>query len=120
MIDRSFAYPFIILLISEAPLVQVIPPVVEFTTGQSTVVSCTSVAYPAPTYSWLSGGEVIESNDRIYTNREGQLTLRDLRRDDQGEYTCVATNVAGTGRAVAALHFIGKWMKCIRCIDSFH
>ena len=38
----------------------------------------------------------------------GVLVIRDMTAADQGEYDCIATNVAGQGSNTAVLNYIGN------------
>ena len=45
--------------------------------------------------------------DRV-TYNNGLLIIRDMTAVDQGEYDCIATNIAGQGSNTAVLNYIGK------------
>ena len=39
---------------------------------------------------------------------EGRIEFRGLQRSDSGEYECVASNEAGTGKAVVTLYYTSE------------
>ena len=86
---------------SESQLVQVAAPVftkttlglqstIKKVTGSSLVVRCEALGSPRPRMSWLHNGRPVTSS--------GLLSLPALQETDGGVYTCLATNLAGTGK----------------------
>lgn len=45
--------------------------------------------------------------DRVTYDTNGLLIIREMTSADQGEYDCLATNIAGQGSSTAVLHYIG-------------
>ncbi|GAU88526.1 hypothetical protein RvY_01211-2 [Ramazzottius varieornatus] len=71
--------------------------------GRSTSITCTVRGDPAPELQYIKEGSdspIPEDNNGKYiiTKRERELTLtiNQLTREDDGLYTCIATNEAGT------------------------
>jgi hypothetical protein len=59
---------------------------------------------PRPSLAWLKNGVPIErSSKRLIISHEGSLLINEIRATDAGNYTCVASNVAGTRHSDAAL-----------------
>lgn len=50
-------------------------------------------ASPAATLRWEKDGTRLEANDRIFMLIEGVLQIKDVRKTDEGNYSCVAENV---------------------------
>lgn len=92
-----------------APQVSIMPEVVNFVTGDTVNITCTSVAYPPPSYVWERHGRILPITEAVSYDPQGQLTILSATRSDEGEYTCVATNVAGVGTGKIRLNYIGLW-----------
>ena len=62
---------------------------------------------PNPTLTWLKDGKPVEKSIRIMMRKEGAgartLIIRGLKSEDQGEYTCIASNSDGEARCSASL-----------------
>ncbi|KZS20079.1 putative Basement membrane-specific heparan sulfate proteoglycan core protein [Daphnia magna] len=72
------------------PLVSVEPRYVEAQLGQSIDVRCTAQGYPTPSIQWLSAREI------LVPTTDGVLKIASVRKSDEGEYTCTASNPSGT------------------------
>ena len=86
---------------SDSELVQVAAPVftastlglqssLKKVTGSSLRVRCEALGSPRPRMSWLHNGRPLTTS--------GLLNLPSLQETDGGVYTCLATNLAGTGK----------------------
>ncbi|KAK3862534.1 hypothetical protein Pcinc_031611 [Petrolisthes cinctipes] len=56
---------------------------------------CQAVGQPTPDIRWTVHGEPFEANDRMRLLPEGSLLIREVSRDDAGEYTCHVENPYG-------------------------
>nr|XP_045611137.1 Down syndrome cell adhesion molecule-like protein Dscam2 isoform X3 [Procambarus clarkii] len=56
---------------------------------------CQAVGLPTPDIRWTIRGEPFTPNDRIRLLNEGSLLIREVSRDDAGEYTCHVENPYG-------------------------
>ncbi|XP_066514939.1 hemicentin-2-like [Hoplias malabaricus] len=75
--------------------------------GSSTVLRCDSEGKPEPTVTWLKNGRVIVSSPRLRISAGGQtLRVEVTHREDEGTYTCRATNPAGTALAHYTLNIL--------------
>lgn len=73
-------------------------PVVEVIEGDSTVIKCKGKGKPPPKFAWIKSvsKEDLAKADRFMVNEDtGDLTITSARREDGGEYQCVASNKAG-------------------------
>ena len=72
-------------------------PFGALTVGQFYFISCAAIGTPAPTYTWWKDGEIIPgaTNTTLYFNA--------LSREDEGTYTCVATNLVHSVRSLPAI-----------------
>ena len=86
---------------SDSELLQVAAPVftkssralqktIKKVTGSSLTIRCSALGSPRPQMSWLHNGRPVTSS--------GLLSLNRLKESDGGVYTCLATNLAGTGK----------------------
>ena len=71
------------------------PPNAIVDIGEKIELTCLARGYPLPTYTWLHNGTVIVRDSRVDLEN-GTLTITKARKDDRGNYTCVAWNEAGT------------------------
>ena len=81
-------------------------PVITSLTGNQTVNDGTDVlffcqadAVPTPTaYNWFKNGVPIPSGSSAdFVNSGQQLTVRSVKNDSAGRYSCSGTNTMGTG-----------------------
>lgn len=70
--------------------------------GNSTIV-CDPEAAPRPKFQWKKDGNVIGSGGHRRILPSGTLIISPTSRDDEGIYTCVATNTGGTDESRARL-----------------
>ncbi|EDW95649.1 contactin [Drosophila yakuba] len=68
--------------------------------GNTTIV-CDPEAAPRPKFQWKKDGQVIGSGGHRRILPSGTLTIAPTSRDDEGIYTCIASNQAGTDESHA-------------------
>ncbi|XP_033230988.1 Down syndrome cell adhesion molecule-like protein Dscam2 isoform X4 [Belonocnema kinseyi] len=56
---------------------------------------CLAVGVPAPEVKWNRGGDAVQPNDRLRQLPEGSLFLKEVDREDAGEYSCYVENSFG-------------------------
>ena len=59
--------------------------------GSSVNISCTATGKPHPEVSWIRNGQIKSSGRKI-----AYLNFDQIKRTDDGLYTCTANNSAGT------------------------
>ncbi|XP_073439014.1 hemicentin-1 [Dendrobates tinctorius] len=65
-------------------------------TGKPLLLECEARGHPFPLITWLREGVPVETSDNIRLLYHGRkLEITNTGEQDQGLYTCVATNVAG-------------------------
>ncbi|XP_040264776.1 hemicentin-1 isoform X1 [Bufo bufo] len=65
-------------------------------TGKPLILECEARGHPLPLITWLKDGVPVETNDNIRLLYNGKkLEIKNTAEQDQGRYTCVATNIAG-------------------------
>ena len=70
--------------------------------GNTTIV-CDPEAAPRPKYQWKKDGNVIGAGGHRKIKPDGTLFISPTSRDDEGIYTCVATNAYGTDESRSRL-----------------
>ena len=80
------------------------PADVELAAGHTATLRCRPPrAEPEPLVTWKKDGVSLPSDgERVFVDRAGSLHVMDARRDDTGQYTCVAENIAGQRHSAPA------------------
>lgn len=67
------------------------------TLGGNAVLKCIPRGYPVPLIVWKRGDQSLDTSGAKYsTESSGHvLNIRDLKRSDEGAYTCVSFNKLG-------------------------
>nr|XP_054924918.1 titin-like [Dermacentor andersoni] len=97
------------LVVSASPKLRefAFPP--ESTLGEQILVSCAvrSAATGPHRMTWLKDGKALEKSDRVSVSAQfkgtAAIMIADLRPEDVGNYTCVASNAFGSDSFTAAL-----------------
>ncbi|XP_028277285.1 LOW QUALITY PROTEIN: neural cell adhesion molecule 1-like [Parambassis ranga] len=64
--------------------------------GNSALLACDADGFPEPTVTWAHNNVVLESGDKYSLNEDGsELVIKDVKKVDEGDYTCIAKNKAG-------------------------
>uniref|UniRef100_A0A8C3C787 Vascular endothelial growth factor receptor 2 n=1 Tax=Cairina moschata TaxID=8855 RepID=A0A8C3C787_CAIMO len=70
--------------------------------GETIEVSCTANGIPPPNIMWFKNNEtLVEDSGIVLKDGNKTLTIRRVRKEDGGLYTCLACNVLGCTKAVA-------------------
>jgi len=101
MFIRLFACLFVCLftfyfMLSVPPTVYVDQDDVIVREGDSVTLQCRANAQPIPTIQWYKGRYAVVPSRRIATSSRGHLVINAAQRSDEGFYTCVALNIAGS------------------------
>lgn len=84
-------------------------PNIETIEGRDVKLTCiVLLGNPTPKIMWFKMGEQVRSNDRVTDDGNGNLLLKKVRIDDEGEYMCVASNPGGNATHVTKLDIQGK------------
>nr|XP_048286978.1 hemicentin-1 isoform X1 [Myodes glareolus] len=87
-----------------APLIGISPSVANIIEGQQLTLPCTLLAgNPIPERRWMKNSAMLVQNPYITVRSDGSLHIERVRLQDGGEYTCVATNVAGTNNKTTSV-----------------
>lgn len=72
--------------------------------GHQVELACVVVGVPEPTVSWT------KDNRNFPVSHDGTLILRDVKLDDEGIYTCTASNTAGQDQAQVKVQVQGGFL----------
>lgn len=62
----------------------------------SALLACDADGFPEPTVTWAHNNNVLETGDKYTLNEDGsELIIKDVKKVDEGDYTCIAKNKAG-------------------------
>ena len=91
------------------PLLAYTNPQVETIVGRDVQLRClVLLGNPRPTISWVKMGERVRSGGRVEDDGNGNLHIKNVKVGDEGEYTCVASNVGGNATYVTNLDVQGE------------
>ncbi|XP_060630493.2 hemicentin-1 isoform X1 [Anolis sagrei] len=80
-----------------APLIGMGPAAANVIEGQQLTLSCMLLAgNPIPERKWIKNSMMVVQTPYINVRSDGSLHLERVRLQDAGDYTCMASNVAGT------------------------
>ncbi|KAM3915384.1 hemicentin-1 [Leptodactylus fuscus] len=72
------------------------PQGIKVIAGKTLVLECEAKGHPLPLITWLKEGLPVETSGNIRLLYNGKkLEIKNTAAQDQGLYTCVATNIAG-------------------------
>jgi Immunoglobulin I-set domain/Immunoglobulin domain len=78
-------------------------PEIYAVSGGNTTIECNPEAAPRPKFQWKKDGNIIGAGGHRKIRPEGTLFISPTSRDDEGIYTCVATNAYGTDESKSRL-----------------
>lgn len=77
--------------------------------GRDLVLKCPVEGTPLPTTTWLFNGLPVEISDTLQIDDvTGTLKIIEMTPNDEGVYTCVATNIAGETTELSQTTVIGR------------
>ncbi|VTJ81530.1 Hypothetical predicted protein, partial [Marmota monax] len=102
--DAGRATGKITLDVGFAPLIGISPSVANVIEGQQLTLPCTLLAgNPIPERRWIKNSAMLVQNPYISVRSDGSLHIERVRLQDGGEYTCVASNVAGANNKTTSV-----------------
>ena len=87
-----------VLVVSPTGSVRTLPNSLLTTAGDSVSFKCSADGGPDNTFYWRHNGEVLANETMSFLNVSAVTT------DDLGLYTCVVTNIAGSGSSTSVIH----------------
>nr|XP_020470487.1 neural cell adhesion molecule 1 isoform X6 [Monopterus albus] len=77
--------------------------------GQPALLTCAVDGYPEPMVTWTRNEVVLEAGQKYSFNEDGsEMTIMDVTKLDEGEYTCIAKNKAGESEQELSLRVFVK------------
>ncbi|XP_034557586.1 neural cell adhesion molecule 1b isoform X3 [Notolabrus celidotus] len=77
--------------------------------GQPAMLTCAVDGYPEPMVTWTRNEAVLETGEKYSFNEDGsEMTIMDVAKLDEGEYTCIAKNKAGESEQELSLRVFVK------------
>ncbi|TRZ22552.1 hypothetical protein HGM15179_004536 [Zosterops borbonicus] len=96
---KTFARPLI------TPLIGASPATANVIEGQQLTLPCVLLAgNPIPDRRWIKNNVVLVSTPYVSVRSDGSLHLERVRLQDGGDYTCMASSVAGTTNSTTTVH----------------
>jgi hypothetical protein len=110
-------------LCSAFPGVEIKGPANPVQVGSQVEVVCNGSGTPPPEVMWLKDGAPLGNSSLLVT--PSNLRLSDVRSGDEGNYTCVVSNILGNNSAsfmlvVGEYHMISGSENIIVCILFLH
>ncbi|XP_029301861.1 neural cell adhesion molecule 1b isoform X2 [Cottoperca gobio] len=77
--------------------------------GQPAMLTCAVDGYPEPMVTWTRNEVVLEAGEKYSYNEDGsEMTLMEVTKLDEGDYTCIAKNKAGESEKELSLRVFVK------------
>ncbi|XP_057695173.1 neural cell adhesion molecule 1b isoform X2 [Corythoichthys intestinalis] len=77
--------------------------------GQSAMLTCAVDGYPEPMVTWTRNQMHLEAGEKYSFNEDGsEMSIMDVSKLDEGEYTCIAKNKAGEAEQELSLRVFVK------------
>jgi len=78
--------------------------------GRNLQIRCPVEGLPTPSIRWFFDGIPVQVSDTLQIDDDtGDLKIIEMTQDDVGEYSCVATNIAGETVEVTYTTVIGEF-----------
>lgn len=77
--------------------------------GNTAMLTCAVDGYPEPMVTWTRNKVVLEAGEKYSFNDDGsEMTIMDVSKLDEGDYTCIAKNKAGEAEQELSLRVFVK------------
>ncbi|XP_047246590.1 neural cell adhesion molecule 1b isoform X2 [Girardinichthys multiradiatus] len=77
--------------------------------AQPATLTCAVDGYPEPMVTWIRNGVELRDEEKYTFNEDGsEMTIMDVTKLDEGEYTCIAKNKAGESEKELSLKVFVK------------
>ncbi|XP_045509821.1 uncharacterized protein LOC123705188 isoform X2 [Colias croceus] len=89
--------------------IDILPGLLKVLVGETANLSCSFKGKPTPEIVWMKNGHEIEESSRLRSLQSGNicsLKIQDVNIEDEGRYSCEATNVHGRASTYARMTVI--------------
>ncbi|XP_038216981.1 uncharacterized protein LOC119835922 isoform X2 [Zerene cesonia] len=89
--------------------IDILPGLLKVLVGETANLSCSFKGKPTPEIVWMKNGHEIEETNRLRSLQSGNvcsLKIQDVKIEDEGRYSCEATNVHGRASTYARMTVI--------------
>ncbi|XP_072282376.1 neural cell adhesion molecule 2-like [Pyxicephalus adspersus] len=107
--DRiEIAYKNVTVIVNAAPIASFQESSPNITSKSNASFTCFVIGHPQPQITWKKGDKVVSHDGQKYIlSSDGlQLSITDLAKADEGEYTCYASNSLGEDNTTLFLQVI--------------
>ncbi|KAL2089466.1 hypothetical protein ACEWY4_014154 [Coilia grayii] len=88
-----------------SPVIALSAPEVSVVEDQQVTLPCVLLAgNPLPERRWIHLNGLVLSDSHVSIRKDGSLHIERVRRQDEGDYTCLAENVAGSSNQTTTLN----------------
>lgn len=95
-----------------APVIRAVESAVTVVVGNTVTMTCMASGDPTPVQTWTRNGMQL-SGSRFQISADGSmLTVQATQLEDEGTYTCHASNPARTQMDIVTLNIIGMLCEC--------
>uniref|UniRef100_A0A803W8Y0 Hemicentin 1 n=1 Tax=Ficedula albicollis TaxID=59894 RepID=A0A803W8Y0_FICAL len=97
------------LAIQITPRIGASPATANVIEGQQLTLPCVLLAgNPIPDRRWIKNNVVLVPSPYVSVRSDGSLHLERVRLQDGGDYTCMASSVAGSSNSTTTVHVLGE------------
>ncbi|XP_022129575.2 uncharacterized protein LOC111003404 isoform X2 [Pieris rapae] len=89
--------------------IDILPGLLKVLVGETATLSCSFKGKPTPVIVWMKNGREIEESGKFMCRQNGNmcsLTIKDVEIEDEGRYSCEATNAHGRASTYARMTVI--------------
>ncbi|XP_034545959.1 vascular endothelial growth factor receptor kdr-like isoform X2 [Notolabrus celidotus] len=79
----------------------------DVNSSSTLMLACFALGVPRPYILWYKNGVPVEEGPGISLGEDGVLTIERVKKDDEGLYECVASNVEGMAKTSAVVTVLG-------------
>ncbi|KAI3351635.1 hypothetical protein L3Q82_020471, partial [Scortum barcoo] len=79
----------------------------DVNSSSTLMLACFALGVPRPYIMWYKNGIPVEEGPGITLGEDGVLTIERVKKDDEGLYECIASNVEGVAKTSAVVTVVG-------------